>query len=136
MAKPRRNMAAAVQNKAAEVISKAAAAEKAPVVEAAPAVEKAPEAVKAPAAEKAAEADKAPAAKPAPAKAEVEKSVFVEFGGKQLKVKEVLAQAEKAYEESHTGTEVKSIELYISPEQNAAYYVVNGEASEDFKIEL
>lgn len=117
-------MAAAVQNKAAEVISKAAAVEKAPVVEAAPAVEKAPA------------AEKAAAVKPAPAKAEVEKSVYVEFGGKQLKVKEVLAQAEKAYEESHTGTEVKSIELYISPEQNAAYYVVNGEASEDFKIEL
>lgn len=130
MAKSRRSMAAAVQNKAAEVISKAAAAEKAPVVEAAPAADKAQEAVKAPA------ADKAPAVKPAPAKAEVEKSVFVEFGGKQLKVKDVLAQAEKAYEESHTGTEVKSIELYISPEQNAAYYVVNGEASEDFKIEL
>lgn len=124
MAKPRRNMAAAVQNKAAEVISKAAAVEKAPVVEAAPAVEKAPA------------AEKAAAVKPAPAKAEVEKRVFVEFGGKQLKVKDVLAQAEKAYEESHTGTEVKSIELYISPEQNAAYYVVNGEASEDFKIEL
>lgn len=117
MAKPRRSMAAAVQNKAAAV-------EKAPVVEVAPAAEKAPA------------ADKAPAVKPAPAKAEAEKSVFVEFGGKQLKVKDVLAQAEKAYEESHTGTEVKSIDLYISPEQNAAYYVVNGEASEDFKIEL
>ena len=48
----------------------------------------------------------------------------------------MLAQAEKAYAESHPETEIKTVELYISPEQNAAYYVVNGEASDDFKIEL
>ena len=89
------------------------------------------------------EATKAPAAKAdaignvkAAPKAEIEKTVVVEFGGKQIKAKDVLAQAEKAYAESHPETEIKTVELYISPEQNAAYYVVNGEASDDFKIEL
>ncbi len=73
--------------------------------------------------------------KAAPA-AEIEKTVVVEFGGKQIKAKDVLAQAEKAYLASHPGVEIKNVELYISPEQNAAYYVVNREASDDFKIEL
>ena len=83
----------------------------------------------------AAKADAIGNVKAAP-KAEIEKTVVVEFGGKQIKAKDVLAQAEKAYAESHPETEIKTVELYISPEQNAAYYVVNGEASDDFKIEL
>jgi len=69
-------------------------------------------------------------------KPEIEKSVVVEFGGRQVAAKNVLAQAEKAYAQTHPGTVIKSIELYISPEQNAAYYVVNGEGSDDFRIEL
>lgn len=70
------------------------------------------------------------------AAAEIEKTVVIEFGGKQIKARDVLAQAEEAYAQSHPGTAVKTMELYISPEQSAAYYVVNGEASEDFKIGL
>ena len=70
------------------------------------------------------------------AKPEIEKSVVVEFGGRQVAAKDVLAQAEKAYAKTHPGTVIKSIELYISPEQNAAYYVVNGEGSDDFRIQL
>ena len=69
-------------------------------------------------------------------KPEIEKSVVVEFGGRQVAAKDVLAQAEKAYAKTHPGTVIKSIELYISPEQNAAYYVVNGEGSDDFRIQL
>ena len=69
-------------------------------------------------------------------KPEIEKSVVVEFGGRQVAAKDVLAQAEKEYGMTHPGTVIKSIELYISPEQNAAYYVVNGEGSDDFRIEL
>ena len=69
-------------------------------------------------------------------KPEIEKSVVVEFGGRQVAAKDVLAQAEKAYAKSHPGTVIKSMELYISPEQNAAYYVVNGEGSDDFRIDL
>ena len=70
------------------------------------------------------------------AKPEIEKSVVVEFGGRQVAAKDVLAQAEKESGMTHPGTVIKSIELYISPEQNAAYYVVNGEGSDDFRIQL
>lgn len=129
MARPKRTMAAAA--KAVEV--------KEEVKEVVREATKAP-AAKAKAADQAqvktvAKADAIGNVKAAP-KAEIEKNVVVEFGGKQIKAKDVLAQAEKAYAESHPETEIKTVELYISPEQNAAYYVVNGEATDDFKIEL
>lgn len=50
--------------------------------------------------------------------------------------KDVLQKAEEAYLVAHKDVEIKTLELYISPEQNAAYYVVNGEASEDFVVQL
>ena len=46
-------------------------------------------------------------------KPEIEKSVVVEFGGRQVAAKDVLAQAEKAYAKTHPGTVIKSMELYI-----------------------
>lgn len=74
---------------------------------------------------------KAPAPQP-----EAGKTVVVEYAGKQIKAKEVLAQAESAFKAARSGEEIRTIELYISVEQNAAYYVVNGESNENFKIQL
>ena len=113
MAKSKRTAAAAAQTKVAEVKAPETAAK----------------------AETVAKAETA-APKAAVEKKAVEKTVVVEFAGKQVKAKDVLAQAEKAYTESHPGVEIESVELYISPEQNAAFYVVNGEASEEYRIEL
>ena len=48
----------------------------------------------------------------------------------------MLAKAEAAYAETHKGTEIESIELYIVAEENMAYYVVNGDANPEFKVEL
>ena len=67
---------------------------------------------------------------------EAGRTVVVEFAGKQIMAKDVLQKAEEAYLAAHKGVEIKTLELYISPEQNAAYYVVNGEASEDFVVQL
>ena len=67
---------------------------------------------------------------------EAGRTVIVEFAGKQIMAKDVLQKAEEAYLASHKDVEIKTLELYISPEQNAAYYVVNGEASEDFVVQL
>lgn len=145
MARAKRTMASAVQThavqaKAAEV--KAAVETKAEEVKAA--VETKAAEAKAVMETKAAEAKAAVETKAAEVKTavqakaqpEVEKSVVVEFGGKQVVAKDVMAQAEKAYLEANPGTVIKSMELYISPEQNAAYYVVNGQGSENFKIQL
>lgn len=127
MARPKRTAAAAAQTGAAQnrtaEVKKTAEVKSTAEVKAAEDVKKADE----------------PAVKEAvkeTVKPEIEKSVVVEFGGRQVAAKDVLAQAEKAYAKSHPGTVIKSMELYISPEQNAAYYVVNGEGSDDFRIDL
>ena len=67
---------------------------------------------------------------------EAGRTVVVEFAGKQIMAKDVLKKAEEAYLAAHKGVGIKTMALYISPEQNAAYYVVNGEASKDFVIQL
>ena len=92
------------------------------------------EEVKAPAK---AEVAKAPAAKKAPAKkADPKACVVIEFSGKQIVAKDVLDKAVKAYEADHKGAEIKTIEVYVKPEENVAYYVVNGEGSDDYKVTL
>ena len=67
---------------------------------------------------------------------EIRKTVVVEFDGRQVKAKDVLEKAEKAYAQSHPETKIETIELYIVPDKKKAYYVVNGEASEDFQVEI
>ena len=67
---------------------------------------------------------------------EAGRTVVVEFAGKQIMAKDVLQKAEEAYLAAHKDVEIKTLELYISPEQNAAYYVVNGEGGDDYKIIL
>ena len=67
---------------------------------------------------------------------EAGRTVVVEFAGKQIMAKDVLKKAEEAYLAAHKGVGIKTLELYISPEQNAAYYVVHGDASKDFVLQL
>lgn len=62
-------------------------------------------------------------------------NLYVEFQGKQVESKELLAAAKKVWVEG--GNKVKdlnTLDLYIKPEENAAYYVFN--ESESGKIEL
>lgn len=70
------------------------------------------------------------------AKTAPEASVFIEYQGSQFAAKAVLDQAVKSFEELHKDVEIKTIELYVKPEEGAAYYVVNGEGSDDYRIEL
>ena len=61
-------------------------------------------------------------------------NLYVEFQGKQVESKELLAAAKKVWVEG--GNKVKdlnTLDLYIKPEENAAYYVFN--ESESGKIE-
>ena len=68
--------------------------------------------------------------------AEPKAAVHFQFEGRDLVARDILDQAMKAYQESHTETEIKTIELYVVANEGAAYYVVNGEAHDDFKILL
>lgn len=89
----------------------------------------------APAAEEVKKAAK-PAPKKAAAKKEMKATVVFQYAGKEVVAKEVLAKAQADYAKTHKNTEIESIELYVVAEENAAYYVVNGEANPEFKVEL
>lgn len=79
---------------------------------------------------------KAPAKRTTKKTVQPEASVVIQCAGKEIVAKDVLAAATRAFQEAHEGVEIKTIELYIKPEESAAYYVVNGEASDEFKVEL
>lgn len=74
--------------------------------------------------------------KKATRKPAVKSSVYVQFGGKEIVEKDVVAACKKAYADLATGEDLKTLEVYIKLEEGAAYYVANGVASEDYKIEL
>ena len=95
-------------------------------------------AAKTPAAEKTQAAEKAPAAKKTPAKkAEPKATVVIEYGENQIVAKEVLDAATKAYKANHRGVTIKTIEVYIQPENNVTLCRKNGgEGSDDFKVSL
>ena len=100
--------------------------------------EAAPKKAAAPAKEtvKKAPAKKAPAKKAPAKKVEPKASVVIEYAGTQIVAKDVLAAATKAFKAANKGVTIKTIEVYVKPEENVAYYVVNGEGSEDYKVEL
>lgn len=69
---------------------------------------------------------KAAPKKPA-AKKEIKVSAYVEFGGKQIEEKSMIADVKKAWTKSGKKVgDIKSMDLYIKPEEDAVYYVING----------
>lgn len=62
-------------------------------------------------------------------------NTYVEFAGKQISTDE-LADKVRADYKAKSKTRIKTIEIYVKPDDNAAYYVVNGKADEGNKIDL
>ena len=87
--------------------------------------------VKKPAAKKAASAKK-PAAKTAKAAAPKE-TVKIQFGADEYDFAEIKKAVEADYKKKVKGG-IKTVEIYIKPEDKAVYYVVNGDFSD--KIDL
>lgn len=109
-------------------------AEKAPVAKA---EEKAPvkAEVKKPAVKK--ETKKAaPAKKPAAKKAELKSEISVQFGGKSYSQDDLLKIAKDVwkYDLKQKAADLTSVELYVKPEENMVYYVMNKEITGSFYI--
>ena len=121
----------AAETKAAETKT----AEKTPVKATPSEAKKAP-AAKTAAEKKAAAPKKAAPAKKEAAKKEVKSSVVIEYAGRQIVARDVLEAAKKAYESMNKGAAIETIEIYVKPEEGAAYYVVNGEGSDQYKVQL
>ena len=57
-------------------------------------------------------------------------SIFVEYKGKQVEDKAIVAAVKKAWTESGNKVgDMKTVELYIKPEESAVYYVINEKES-------
>ena len=121
-----------------ETVAPAVKAEVKETVKEAPKAEVKAEAVKA---EKKAEVKAAPKKRgPKPKTEKTEKkeavqNVYVQFAGKEILTADLVAQVtEKWVALGHRASSIKELNLYVKPEDSAAYYVINGK--ESGKIEL
>ncbi|MBQ8799038.1 MAG: hypothetical protein IJZ55_05675 [Lachnospiraceae bacterium] len=74
--------------------------------------------------------NKSTAAKAVEKKPEKKDEVFVQFAGEEYAVAEVMEKVKAAYvAEGHRASGVKSVRLYIKPEERKAYYVINDKAA-------
>ncbi len=76
--------------------------------------------------EKAAPAKK-PAAKKTAAAKEVQTKVYIEFNGAKVAVDEVVENVKATYKANGGKAAIKTLEIYVKPDEQAAYFVVNGE---------
>ena len=125
-----------VEVKAAEVKAPVVKAEvKKEAVKKTPAAKKAP-AKKAPAAKK--ETVKKETVKKAPAakKPVIKEEVNFQFSGKSYTSEDLIRITKDVWKYDLNGKEedVQSIELYVKPEENTAYYVINGDVTGSFFI--
>ena len=57
----------------------------------------------------------------------VEPAVVLQFGGQEVDMATVIENAKKAFEaEGNKVSSIKEIQIYVKPEEYAAYYVING----------
>lgn len=65
--------------------------------------------------------------KAAPAKAE---RILVQFGAMEWNTEDLLARAREAYvADGHRASSIKSVSLYVKPEDMKAYFVINDKAT-------
>ena len=63
-------------------------------------------------------------------KPEKKDEVFVQFAGEEYSVEDVMEKAKAAYvAEGHRAAAIKTVRLYIKPEERKAYYVINDKAA-------
>ncbi len=80
--------------------------------------------------------DKKPAAKKAAEKKELKSEITVQFGGKSYTQDELVQIAKDVwkYDLNQKVSDLNSIELYVKPEENVAYYVMNKEFAGSFYL--
>ena len=63
-------------------------------------------------------------------------SFYVEYAGKQVEEKDIIARVKELWvADGNKVKDLKTLNLYFKPEENAAYYVINDDAVSG-KIEL
>ena len=90
---------------------------------------------KAPAAKKSAEKKAVAAKKPAKKIAPVVRTIL-QVNGKDYDISGMAEKALKSYKSVHKRKVVTDFALYVKPEENAAYFTINGEGGDDYKLPL
>ncbi len=92
-------------------------------------------ATKKPATKKATTAKKTTAKKEA---AVINTTYVLQFSGKEVVASDILETVKKVWVDKFQGKleEIKTIEIYIKPEEHRAYFVVNGLSNGDYFVEL
>lgn len=71
-------------------------------------------------------ATKATTKKVADKKAELVSEIYVQYAGREASSDAIIAKITDAYvAEGHRASSIKSLQVYLKPEENAAYYVIN-----------
>lgn len=56
----------------------------------------------------------------------MKKTLFVQYDGKQVEEKEIVASVKAAWTEAGNKVgDIKTMEVYVKPEEGAVYYVIN-----------
>ncbi len=67
--------------------------------------------------------------------AEKKDEVYVQFAGEEFVVQDVMEKAKAAYvAEGHRACAIKSVRLYIKPEERKAYYVINEKSAGSIEL--
>lgn len=100
------------------------------------AVKKTPAAKKAPAAKKETVKKETVKKEPAAKKPVVKEEVNFQFSGKSYTSEDLIRITRDVWKYDLNGKEedIQSIELYVKPEENTAYYVINGDVTGSFFI--
>lgn len=121
-----------IQAKAKTTAKKATQAAKATAKKATEAVKKATKKAES-ATEKVADSAKK-AVKKATSTKDISRTAVVEYAGNQYQVSEIIERCEAKYKAQSKNKAFKDIKVYIKPENNAAYYVVDDKSAD--KIDL
>lgn len=63
-------------------------------------------------------------------KKEIKTDVVLQYGEKEVNTKDMVAAIKKEWTKAkHKVSDIKSMELYIKPEEYAVYYVINGDTT-------
>ena len=79
---------------------------------------------------------KTPEEKKEEKKPELRLVTIIQSGDKEYDITDIAQKAYKAYKSVHKRKVVNDFKVYVKPEENAAYYTVNGEGSDEFRIDL
>lgn len=67
--------------------------------------------------------------------AEKKDEVYVQFAGEEFAVQDAMEKAKAAYvAEGHRACTIKSVRLYIKPEERKAYYVINEKSAGSIEL--